>query len=435
MKKGFYSIMAAQFFSSLADSALLIAAIALLKDLHAQNWMTPLLKLFFVLSYVVLAAFVGAFADSRPKGRVMFVTNTIKIVGCIVMMVGAHPLLAYGIVGFGAAAYSPAKYGILTELLPPERLVAANGWIEGTTVASIILGTVLGGALISPHIAVHILRHHIPFVATPAEAAMLVIVGIYVIAALFNLRIPDTGARYPRQEHGPIKLVTDFAECFLTLWRDKLGQISLAVTTLFWGAGATLQFIVLKWAEVSLGMSLSEGAILQAVVALGVAFGAMAAAAKVPLKKSLTVLPVGVLMGIAVMLMAFYTRHLIPANWGLYFGRVHVPGYLIIAYLFLMIVGALSGFFVVPMNALLQHRGHVLLSAGHSIAVQNFNENLSVLIMLCLYAVLVWLDVPVSIVIVLFGTFVCLMMWVVMRRHQANQRAFDAVALIGEVKH
>jgi hypothetical protein len=294
---------------------------------------------------------------------------------------------------------------------------------------------VLGGALISPHIAVHILRHHIPFVATPAEAAMLVIVGIYVIAALFNLRIPDTGARYPRQEHGPIKLVTDFAECFLTLWRDKLGQISLAVTTLFWGAGATLQFIVLKWAEVSLGMSLSEGAILQAVVALGVAFGAMAAAAKVPLKKSLTVLPVGVLMGIAVMLMAFYTRHLIPANWGLYFGRVHVPGYLIIAYLFLMVVGALSGFFVVPMNALLQHRGHVLLSAGHSIAVQNFNENLSVLIMLCLYAVLVWLDVPVSIVIVLFGTFVCLMMWVVMRRHQANQRAFDAVALIGEVKH
>ncbi|NRO97755.1 lysophospholipid transporter LplT [Paraburkholderia sp. NMBU_R16] len=435
MKKGFYSIMAAQFFSSLADSALLIAAIALLKDLHAQNWMTPLLKLFFVLSYVVLAAFVGAFADSRPKGRVMFVTNTIKIAGCIVMMVGAHPLLAYGIVGFGAAAYSPAKYGILTELLPPERLVAANGWIEGTTVASIILGTVLGGALISPHIAVHILRHHIPLVATPAEAAMLVIVGIYIVAALFNLRIPDTGARYPRQEHGPIKLVTDFADCFLTLWRDKLGQISLAVTTLFWGAGATLQFIVLKWAEVSLGMSLSEGAILQAVVALGVAFGAMAAAAKVPLKKSLTVLPVGVLMGIAVMLMAFYTRHLIPANWGLYFGRVHVPGYLIIAYLFLMVVGALSGFFVVPMNALLQHRGHVLLSAGHSIAVQNFNENLSVLIMLCLYAVLVWLDVPVSIVIVLFGTFVCLMMWVVMRRHQANQRAFDAVALIGEVKH
>lgn len=275
MKKGFYTIMAAQFFSSLADNALLIAAIALLKDLHAPNWMTPLLKLFFVLSYVVLAAFVGAFADSRPKGRVMFVTNTIKVVGCITMLVGAHPLIAYGIVGFGAAAYSPAKYGILTELLPPDRLVAANGWIEGTTVGSIILGTVLGGALISPHIAAPILRQHIPTVNTPAEAAMLVIMAIYVIAALFNLRIPDTGARYPKQERGPIKLVTDFADCFLVLWRDKLGQISLAVTTLFWGAGATLQFIVLKWAEVSLNMSLSEAAILQAVVAVGVAAGAI----------------------------------------------------------------------------------------------------------------------------------------------------------------
>ncbi|TKC82671.1 lysophospholipid transporter LplT [Trinickia terrae] len=435
MKKGFYTIMAAQFFSSLADNALLIAAIALLKDLHAPNWMTPLLKLFFVLSYVVLAAFVGAFADSRPKGRVMFVTNTIKVVGCLVMLGGAHPLIAYGIVGFGAAAYSPAKYGILTELLPPDRLVAANGWIEGTTVGSIILGTVLGGALISPHIAAHILKHNIPFVDTPAEAAMLFIMGIYVIAALFNLRIPDTGARYPRQQHGPIKLITDFADCFLVLWRDKLGQISLAVTTLFWGAGATLQFIVLKWAEVSLGMSLSEGAILQAVVAVGVAAGAMIAAARIPLKRSLSVLPVGIVMGIAVMLMAFYTRDLFPAHWGVYFGRMHVPGYLLVAYVFLIFVGGLSGFFVVPMNALLQHRGHVLLSAGHSIAVQNFNENLSVLIMLCLYAVLVWLDVPVAAVIVLFGTFVCLMMWLVMRRHQANQRAFDSVALIGEMRH
>ncbi|HZZ13945.1 MAG TPA: lysophospholipid transporter LplT, partial [Paraburkholderia sp.] len=221
----------------------------------------------------------------------------------------------------------------------------------------------------------------------------------------------------------------------LVLWRDKLGQISLAVTTLFWGAGATLQFIVLKWAEVSLNMSLSEAAILQAVVAVGVAAGAIFAASRVPLKKSLSVLPVGIMMGIAVMLMAFYTRNLFPAHWGFYFGRMHVPGYLVVAYIFLMIVGGLSGFFVVPMNALLQHRGHVLLSAGHSIAVQNFNENLSVLVMLCLYAVLVWLDVPVAAVIVLFGTFVCLMMWVVMRRHQANQRAFDSVALIGEVKH
>ena len=289
MKKGFYTIMAAQFFSSLADNALLIAAIALLKDLHAPNWMTPLLKLFFVLSYVVLAAFVGAFADSRPKGHVMFVTNSIKVVGCLTMLFGAHPLLAYGIVGFGAAAYSPAKYGILTELLPADRLVAANGWIEGTTVGSIILGTVHGRrAHQSAYRRASCCSLHIPRINTPAEAAMLVIVLMYVVAAIFNLRIPDTGARYPKQETRPLKLITDFADCFSTLWRDKLGQISLAVTTLFWGAGATLQFIVLKWAEVSLGMTLSQAAILQAVIAVGVAVGAVLAAARVPLKRSLS---------------------------------------------------------------------------------------------------------------------------------------------------
>jgi LPLT family lysophospholipid transporter-like MFS transporter len=153
MKRGFYTIIAAQFFSSLADNALLIAAIALLTEQHAPPWMTPVLKLFFVLSYVALAAFVGAFADAFPKGRVMFGTNLVKVVGCIAMLAGVPPLVSYGIVGLGAAAYSPAKYGILTELLPPDRLVAANGWMEGTTVLSIVLGTVCGGILISPHAA------------------------------------------------------------------------------------------------------------------------------------------------------------------------------------------------------------------------------------------------------------------------------------------
>ncbi|MGI4900066.1 MAG: lysophospholipid transporter LplT [Janthinobacterium lividum] len=435
MKKGFYTIMAAQFFSSLADSALLIAAIAVLKDQHAPQWMTPLLKLFFVLSYVVLAAFVGAFADSRPKGRVMFVTNTIKVLGCLTMLFGVHPLLAYGIVGLGAAAYSPAKYGILTELLPPHRLVAANGWIEGTTVGSIILGTVVGGALISPHIARPILAYHLPGVVSYAQAAIVVITCIYVLAALFNLGIPDTGARYPRQQRDPVRLVSDFADCFSALWRDKLGQISLAVTTLFWGAGATLQFVVLKWAESSLSMSLSEGAILQAIVAVGVAVGAILAAARVPLNKSLTVLPVGIAMGAGVMIMAFYTRDIFPANWVFHLFHVRIAIYLVVAYLFLMIVGALAGFFVVPMNALLQHRGHVLLSAGHSIAVQNFNENLSVLVMLCVYAVMIWLNLPVWLVIIMFGASVCSIMVLIIHRHRQNQKRFDSVALLSQDLH
>jgi LPLT family lysophospholipid transporter-like MFS transporter len=438
MKPGFYTIMAAQFFSSLADNALLIAAIALLYQLQAPAWMTPLLKLFFVLSYVALAAFVGAFADSRPKGKVMFMTNTIKIVGCMAMLFSTHPLMAYAIVGFGAAAYSPAKYGILTELLPPEKLVAANGWIEGLTVGSIILGTVLGGMLISNKLSLMLLGFDFPLIDTgidtAPEAAICVIAFVYLIAAGFNLRIPDTGAVYPKQESNPIRLIKDFKHCFDTLWKDRLGQISLAVTTLFWGAGATLQFIVLKWAESALGMSLSQGAILQAVVAFGVAGGAVWAAARIPLKKALGVLKYGVMMGALVMVMAIYRKDLI-ADIQIDLGLFQMPLYLLITYLFLMVIGWMSGYFVVPMNALLQHRGHVLLSAGHSIAVQNFNENLSVLGMLCLYALLIWLDLPISFVILLFGSFVCLVMIFIMRWHNRNQAEYDSLHLIGEHKH
>lgn len=439
MKPGFYTIMAAQFFSSLADNALLIAAIALLYQLQAPAWMTPLLKLFFVLSYVVLAAFVGAFADSRPKGKVMFLTNSIKIIGCLAMLFSAHPLLAYAIVGFGAAAYSPAKYGILTELLPAEKLVAANGWIEGLTVGSIIMGTVFGGALISNQISGLLLSFDLPYIDTgidtAPESAICVIAVIYLVAAIFNLYIPDTGARYPEQESNPLRLIRDFEHCFKTLWKDRLGQISLAVTTLFWGAGATLQFIVLKWAESALGMNLSQGAILQAIVAVGVAGGAVWAAWRVPLKKSLNVLNYGIAMGALVMVLAIFKKDLIPSDMVLNFGLFELPIYLVIAYVFLMTIGWMSGYFVVPMNALLQHRGHVLLSAGHSIAVQNFNENLSVLAMLCLYSLLIWLNVPVTIVILMFGSCVCLIMLKIIRWHRNNQAEYDSLHLIGEGKH
>ncbi|MBU3544437.1 MAG: lysophospholipid transporter LplT [Betaproteobacteria bacterium] len=439
MNRSFYIIMAAQFFSSLADNALLIAAIALLAQLNAPAWMTPLLKLFFVLSYVILAAFVGAFADSRPKGNVMFITNTIKFVGCVVMLFGSHPLFAYAIVGLGAAAYSPAKYGILTELLPPEKLVAANGWIEGLTVGSIIMGTVLGGVLISSTVSQSLLSFDIPAfdtgIDTPAESAIMIIMTIYVVAALINLRIPDTGARYVSQKTNPIELVKDFAVCFKTLWNDRLGQISLAVTTLFWGAGATLQFIVIKWAQVALHMTLSQGAILQAISAVGVAGGAVWAAWRVPLRHSLSVLPYGIAMGLVVCVMAVYNSDMLPDTVLWTVGKLQVNLNLIPAYFLLILVGWLAGYFVVPMNALLQHRGHVLMSAGHSIAVQNFNENISVLVMLLVYSLLIWLDASVQYVIIGFGIAVSLIMWMVIKRHAANQAEYDSMHLIGEHKH
>jgi len=439
MNRSFYTIMAAQFFSSLADNALLIAAIALLAQLHAPAWMTPLLKLFFVLSYVVLAAFVGAFADSRPKGNVMFITNTIKFVGCVVMLFGSHPLLSYAIVGLGAAAYSPAKYGILTELLPPEKLVAANGWIEGLTVGSIILGTVLGGVLISGTVSGSLLALDMPTIETgidtPAESAILIIMLIYIIAALINLKIPDTGARYVAQKANPIELIKDFSVCFKTLWNDRLGQISLAVTTLFWGAGATLQFIVIKWAQVALNMNLSQSAILQAISAFGVAGGAIWAASRVPLRNSLKVLPYGIAMGLVVCVMAVYNSNMLPDITVMTIGKIEVSLNLLPAYFLLIVVGWLAGYFVVPMNALLQHRGHVLMSAGHSIAVQNFNENISVLMMLAMYSLLIWFDVPIPYVIIGFGFAVSFIMWLVIKRHAKNQAEYDSMHLIGEHKH
>ncbi|MFS2017426.1 lysophospholipid transporter LplT [Massilia sp. GER05] len=420
MNRGFYTIMAAQFFSSLADNALIFVSIGLLTAMKAPASLTPLLKLSFVLFYVLLAPFVGAFADSMPKGRVMFTANLIKVFGCCLIFFGAHPLIACTVVGFGAAVYSPAKYGILTELLPAERLVAANGWIEGLTVMSIILGAAMGGALVSAHGSAWLMTLDVPYIDTginsSTKAQLAVLIGVYALAAGFNLRIPDTGARYEHQERNPAKLIADFADCSATLWKDKLGQISLAVTTLFWGAGATLQLIVLEWAKRSLHMSLDKATGLIGVVAIGSAIGAAMAAKMIPLKKSLTVIPLGIIMGLVVTSMTIV--YSLP-----------------IAVVLLLLIGLLSGYFVVPMNALLQHRGHVLMSAGHSIAVQNFNENLSILTMLALYAIMITLSLDLDVIIVLFGMSLAGIMWLIGRRHAANQREHDSLALIGEHKH
>ena len=413
MPFGFYIIMAAQFFSALADNALLIVAIAALREMQAPAAYEPLLKTFFTVSYVVLAALVGAFADSMPKWRVMFISNTIKILGCSLMFFNVHPLIAYAIVGLGAAAYSPAKYGILTEYLPHRLLVVANGWIEGLTVGAIILGVVIGGALIQPVVANHLLGFDFPLITTgidtTSEMALCFVAFFYLLGSLFNLYIPDTGVDHKPLHRNPWYLLREFNHCLVLLWRDRLGQISLAVTTLFWGAGATLQFIVIKWAEDALQLDLSKSSMLQGLVAVGVAAGAVLAARRITLRKSVRVIPLGIAMGLIVLMMNF-----VHNLW------LAIP--------LLILVGGLSGFFVVPMNALLQHRGHILMGAGHSIAVQNFNENLSILIMTGLYYVMVRIDLSIHAVITLFGLFVSATMLLVKKRHEANQREHNDVA-------
>ncbi len=420
MSTGFYIIMAAQFFSALADNALLIVAIAILRDMHAPAAYEPLLKTFFTVSYVALAAFVGAFADSMPKWRVMFISNGIKIFGCSLMFFDVHPLMAYAVVGLGAAAYSPAKYGILTEYLPHRLLVVANGWIEGLTVGAIILGVVLGGALIRPEIAHGLLALDLPVidtgVDTVAEMTLLIIGALYLIAALFNLYVPDTGVDHKPLKKNPVYLFHEFNHCLKLLWRDKLGQISLAVTTLFWGAGATLQFIVLEWARAALNLDLSKASMLQGVVAVGVAIGAILAARMITLRKSVRVIPLGMAMGVGAIVMIA-----VRDMW------LAVP--------LLVLIGVFSGFFVVPMNALLQHRGHILMGAGHSIAVQNFNENLSILIMTTTYSLLLKAQLSIYWIIVLFGLFVAGTMWLVKRQHDLNQRERDDVAHLDDAAH
>jgi MFS family permease len=438
MKKGFYTIMSAQFFSSLADNALFVAAVELLRTSGQAEWQRAALVPMFALFYVVLAPFVGAFADAVPKGRVMFVSNLVKVVGCLMMLFGSHPLVAFAIVGLGAAAYSPAKYGILTELLPPSQLVKANGWIEGLTIGSIILGVVLGGQLVSPNLTERLtdfrflsaaagldsiggvavfaalavaapLYQCAEFIAgltmtgaTLIDVAIVALALLYVVAALFNLYIPRTEAPLQPFAHSVTGLVSDFSRCNARLWGDKLGQISLATTTLFWGVSGNLRYIVLAWSAAALGYSTTQASSLVGVVAIGTAVGAVLASLRMRLDQATRVIPLGIAMGVLIIAMNF-----IDNVW------VAAP--------FLVLLGGLGGFLVVPMNALLQHRGHNLMGAGRSIAVQNFNEQACILGLGAFYTGMTRFGLSAFGAITIFGILVAGVMWLIQRWHRDNR--------------
>jgi len=405
MKRGFYTIMSAQFLSSLADNALFVSAVELLRTEKAGEWQQAALVPMFALFYVLLAPFVGAFADSRPKGQVMLISNFIKVGGCLLMLFGSHPLLAYGVVGLGAAAYSPAKYGILTELLPASQLVKANGWIEGLTIGSIILGVLLGGQLVGPVMSRVLLQIDLPLIdtgiETPPQAAIAVLIVVYLLAAWFNLHIPETGVEMRPLPRKVSTLLPDFWTCNMRLWRDKLGQISLAATTLIWGVAGNLRFIVLSWAAAALGYTVTQASTLQGVVAIGMAAGAVLASMRMRLENGPRVIGLGVGMGGLIILLIFIDRVWIAAP-------------------FLVLLGAIGGFLVVPMNALLQHRGHNLMGAGRSIAVQNFNEQASILALGAAYSLSTGLGLHTFGAITGFGVMVVLVMWGIGRWHRSN---------------
>ena len=412
MKRGFYTIMAAQFFSSLADNALFVAAVELIRIGGGAEWQRAALVPMFALFYVVLAPFVGAFADARPKGEVMFISNAIKVLGCLMMLFGTHPLLSYAIVGLGAAAYSPAKYGILTELLPASQLVKANGWIEGLTIASIILGVLVGGQLVSPNVSEYLLSFDLPFIETsidtPPEAAILLLIVLYAIAAWFNTRIPNTGVVMRNMPANKWALLPDFWDCNTLLWKDRLGQISLATTTLFWGVSGNLRYIVLAWSAAALGYSTTQASSLVGVVAIGTAVGAVVASVRMKLHQATLVMPLGIAMGVLVMAMNFIDNVWLAAP-------------------FLILLGALGGFLVVPMNALLQHRGHNLMGAGRSIAVQNFNEQSCILLLGGFYSFSTGMGLSAFGAITAFGFVVAFFMWLIQRWHARNLRDHSEV--------
>lgn len=369
------AVLAAQFLSALADNALLFATIALLRSLaHYEDWHAPLLQEFFVLAFIVFAPFVGPLADSLPKGRVMMISNSLKLCGAAAMLAGLNPWLAYGLVGLGAAAYSPAKYGILRQLVSAERLIKANSLMEGSTIVAILLGAVLGGWLAD--ISVH--------------TALLSVAACYLLAALSNLLIPRLPPEHPLLRINTRELVKDFGRALSTLLRNRDARFSLLGTSLFWGSGSTLRFLLVAWVPVALLISDNKTpANLSGAVAVGIAVGALLAARFITLSSASRVLYPGLLLGVAVMA----------------FAQIH-DIYLAVA--LLVLIGACGGMFVVPLNALLQERGHETIGAGHAVAAQNFCENLAMLLLVGLYTLIIRMGIPITDIAFGFGALILL---------------------------
>ena len=403
MPKGFFYLISAQFASGLADNALLILGIAFLHEQGYPGWWAPLLKFSFTLSYVFLAPLMGPLADAFPKAKLMACMNALKVVGVAFIFTSFHPVLAFAIAGMAASAYAPAKYGLVTETVPAEQLVKANGWLEVTVVMSVILGTACGGLLVASKSIAWMSTLNLSFIEllglsleTEYAGPLLSLIVIYSIAGLLNFGIPSLNIRYVQESMRPLALFKNFIQSNRILWQDPVGKLSLAVTTLFWGIGAVVQFAVLLWAKEALNMPLEQASLLQAVVAFGVIFGAGMAGHFVALQNAYKVLPLGLWLGLSLPALAFST-----SLW------IAIP--------LMLITGFAGGMLMVPMNALLQNRGYTLLTAGRSIAVQGFNENASVMVMLGLYSGLLALELPLQWVMVIMGTVMTLGMIYLMR--------------------
>ncbi|EAY0927950.1 lysophospholipid transporter LplT [Salmonella enterica] len=383
--KGMLSVIVAQFLSAFGDNALLFATLALLKAQFYPDWSQPVLQMVFVGAYILFAPFVGQIADSFAKGRVMMVANGLKLAGAAGICLGINPFVGYTLVGIGAAAYSPAKYGILGELTTGDKLVKANGLMEASTIAAILLGSVAGGVLADWHVI----------------AALVACALAYAGAVAANLFIPKLVAARPGQSWRLSAMTRSFFSACVVLWRNGETRFSLVGTGLFWGAGVTLRFLLVLWVPVALGITdNATPTYLNAMVAVGIVVGAGAAAKLVTLETVSRCMPAGILIGVVVAIFSFQ-HALLPA------------------YALLLLIGMLGGFFVVPLNALLQERGKKSVGAGNAIAVQNLGENSAMLLMLGLYSLAVLVGVPAVAIGIGFGVLFALAiaaLWIWQRR-------------------
>ncbi|EBJ4077808.1 lysophospholipid transporter LplT [Salmonella enterica] len=383
--KGMLSVIVAQFLSAFGDNALLFATLALLKAQFYPDWSQPVLQMVFVGAYILFAPFVGQIADSFAKGRVMMVANGLKLAGAAGICLGVNPFVGYTLVGIGAVAYSPAKYGILGELTTGDKLVKANGLMEASTIAAILLGSVAGGVLADWHVI----------------AALVACALAYAGAVAANLFIPKLVAARPGQSWRLSAMTRSFFSACVVLWRNGETRFSLVGTGLFWGAGVTLRFLLVLWVPVALGITdNATPTYLNAMVAVGIVVGAGAAAKLVTLETVSRCMPAGILIGVVVAILSLQ-HALLPA------------------YALLLLIGMLGGFFVVPLNALLQERGKKSVGTGNAIAVQNLGENSAMLLMLGLYSLAVLVGVPAVAIGIGFGVLFALAiaaLWIWQRR-------------------
>lgn len=393
LNKGMKAVLVSQFITAFADNAILFAILAQLSARHYPEWSQPMLQMVFVLTFIVLAPFVGQIADSFPKGRVMLLSNGCKLIGAVVICIGTDPFLGYGLIGVGAAAYSPAKYGILGELTTGEQLVKANGLIEASTIVAILLGSVTGGFLSDYHITM----------------TLVLCTVMYALAAVTSIFIPHLPPAKTGLSRNPRTMVVTFLRAAVSLWKNQESRFSLTGTSLFWGAGVTLRLMLVLWVPAALGITgQTMPTLLNAMVAIGIVAGAGLAARFITLETVRRCMPAGILIGGMVIIFAFQTS-VVPAG------------------ITLILLGVFGGLFLVPLNALLQKRGKETVGAGNAIAVQNLGENGAMLLMLGLYSLAVKAGVPVVAIGAAFGGLFALAigglwLWDIRRKKQISQQ-------------